>query len=248
MNQVAPAPTTPRRGHRATTVLGWATMVSLGATYGLGLSLPASVEQKDYSKLIGIHPGLAWASYVAVGMSAVAAIAYFVRRDRRWDRLNAASIEVGVVFTALTLVTGSLWGRPVWGVWWQWDPRLTTEALLLALLLGFVALRRAIVEPGVRAAVCAAFSLLLVPLLVIIHFSVQWWRSLHQNGSLVSLDPGTNLDAGYLVAMVLGFVSFTLAYGWLTIHRVRLEVLEETEEEASLGAAIAARRAEAVTA
>lgn len=236
-----------RLRRRATTGLGWVTLVLLGATFGLGITLPPSVEQKDYSRLIAIHPGLAWSSYVAVGISALAGFLYLVRRDRRWDRLNAASIEVGAVFTGLTLVTGSLWGRPVWGVWWQWDPRLTTEALLMALLLGSAALRRAIEEPGARAVVSGAFSILLVPVVVVSYFSVIWWRSLHQGGSLASPDPGANLDTGYIVAMLIGFVAFTCTYAWLTIHRMRLEALEEAEEETALDEAITARRAEAVT-
>lgn len=236
-----------RAARRATTFVGWATVVLLGGAVGLGLSLPPSIEQKHYSKLIAIHPGLAWASYLAVGVSALAGFVYLIRRGPSWDRLNAASLEVGALFTALTLATGSIWGRPVWGVWWQWDPRLTTEALLMALLLGAVALRRAIEEPVARGVVSAAFSILLVPLTAVSYFSVIWWRSLHQGGSLASLDPGTNLDTGYIVSMLLGLAAFSFGYAWLITQRMRLEALEAERDEMSLESALEARRAEAVT-
>ncbi len=239
----APAPRQPRL---ATTVLGWACLGLLGATFGLGLMLPKSNEQAQYSRLIAIHPGLAWTSYVAVGTAAVAAIVALVRRSAAADRVGAAAIEVGAVFTALTLVTGSIWGRPTWGVWWQWDPRLTSEALLMAVLLGSIGLRRSL-EPGRgRATTSALFALASAGLLPIVHFSVEWWRSLHQGRTLLSPDPGTNADSGFIIAMLLGFVAFNLLFVWMVVHRTRLEALEEEADAAALGFAIDARRAEGV--
>jgi len=96
------------------------------------------------------------------------------------DRLAASAVEVGVVFNALTLVTGSIWGRPTWGVWWTWDARLTSTALLLVLFLGYMALRRVPAEPEVRAKRCAVAALFAFRRLPIVHFSVVWWQTLHQ--------------------------------------------------------------------
>ena len=98
------------------------------------------------------------------------------------------SVEVGAVFAALTLVTGSLWGRPVWGVWWTWDARLTSTALLLLLEIGYLALRRVPAEPAIRARRCAVAALLIAIDIPIVHFSVDWWNTLHQGGTFI--DPG----------------------------------------------------------
>ena len=229
---------------RLSVVLGWASLVLVGATVGLGLALPKTAEQAEYSRLIAVHPPAAWVSYMAVAMAALAAVAFLVTRRATWDRVNIASLEVGAVFTALTLATGSIWGRPTWGVWWRWDPRLTTEALLLAVLVGAVALRRALPPGRGRAVITAVFSLATVGLLPIVHFSVEWWRSQHQRGTLLSPDPASNADNPYLAAMFLGFLAFSVLYAWMMVQRVRIEVLEEEADEVELGRAIAERRAE----
>jgi len=224
--------------------LGWASLGLVGATVGLGLVLPKSMEQAEYSRLIAVHPPVAWVSYVAVGVAALAAVAHLVSRRPVWDRLNIASLEVGVVFTALTLATGSIWSRPTWGVWWRWEPRLTTEALLLTVLAGAVALRRALPPGRGRAVVSSVFSLATVGLLPIVHFSVVWWRSQHQVGTLLAPDPKSNADNPYLVAMFVGFVAFTVLYAWMVVQRVRIEALLEEAEALDLGLALAERRAE----
>ncbi len=225
-------------------MLGWASLVLVGATVGLGLALPRTQEQAEYSRLIAVHPPAAWASYVAVGVAAFAAVGHLVTRRLAWDRVTIASLEVGSVFTAITLATGSIWGRPTWGVWWEWDPRLTTEALLLAILVGTVALRRSLAPGRGRAVITSVAALATVGLLPVIHFSVLWWRSQHQGGTLLAPDPASNADNPYVVAMLVGFVAFTVLFAWMVVQRVRIEALEEEADEVVLGRAIAERRAE----
>src|SRR5688572_10077431 len=143
MRQGQSGPMSGKRGTSSalTLALGFAALVSLTATVILGLTLPKTIEQEEYSRLIAIHPGVAWAAYIAFGVTAVASVLWLIPRTRSktWDLLAAASAEVGVVFTALMLVTGSIWGRPTWGVFWVWDARLTLSALILMLLLGYLA-------------------------------------------------------------------------------------------------------------
>lgn len=234
-------------GSALTLALGIAALLALAATYALGLALPDTVEQGGYARLIAIHPGLAWASYVAFGVTALASAAWLVPRTRRisWDHLAGASAEVGVVFTALTLLTGSIWGRPTWGVWWVWDARLTLSALMLAIYLGYLALRRVPSDPEVRASRAAVVALGAVLIIPINHFAVQWWRTLHQGRSLAQLTPENDLDASFIGAMAVGFLAMTLVYAWLTVHRVRVARLEDADAEASLQVAIVERRAEA---
>ena len=228
--------------------LGIAALVALGATVVLGLTLPKTVEQAEYSRLIAIHPGIAWTAYVACGVTALGSVLWLLPRTRapKWDLLAGASAEIAVVFTALMLVTGSIWGRPTWGVYWVWDARLTLSALLLALLLGYVAIRRVPSEPDVRARRSAMAALLAVLVVPVNHFAVEWWRTLHQGRSL-DLTPEDSLDGSFLGAMALGFLAMTLVYAWLLVHRVRIARLEEVQEERSLAAAIEERRAEAET-
>ncbi len=237
------SPTAPAAAG-ATGLLGAAAVLALGATVVLGLGLPPTEEQGTYARLIAIHPPLAWAAYLAFGVTGVASALWLWRRTRapRFDRLAAASAEIGVVFCALTLVTGSIWGRPTWGVWWTWDARLTSTALLLALFLGYLALRRAGGPLDVRARRSAVAALIAVADVPLVHYSVEWWRTLHQDRSLRL--PESDLDGAYTAVMLLGFVAMSLCYGWLLVQRCRAERLEEEGELAGLNAALAARRAE----
>ena len=238
--------TLTERGRRVSFVLGVLAVLALGATVVLGLSLPATREQQDYSRLIAIHPPLAWCAYLAVALCALASLLYLVPRTRarRWDRLASASGEVAVVFIGLTLVTGSLWGRPTWGVWWTWDARLTVTAIMFAVFLGYLAVRRAIADPDGRARTAALVAVLGSLSIPVNHLAVDWWRTLHQGRSLARLDPSATLDGSFLAAMVLGFFAMTLVGAWLVVQRYRLELLEEQAEIEGLEAAIVARRAE----
>ncbi|CAN5846131.1 cytochrome c biogenesis protein CcsA [soil metagenome] len=230
--------------------LGLAALLSLGATVALGLSLPATVEQGEYSRLIAIHPGVAWASYLSFGVTALASALWLWPRTRapRWDLLAGASAEIGVVFTALTLATGSIWGRPTWGVWWVWDARLTLSALMLALYLGYLALRRVPNPPDARARRSALAALMAVVVVPLNHFAVDWWRTLHQGRSLAQIDPANDVDGAFIGAMLLGFLAMSLVYAWLLVHRVRVARLEDAVEETNLAAALEERRAEALVA
>ena len=243
----AGAPPPRGTGSQATFVLGLAAFIGLSTTAVLGLSLAPTQEQGPYARLIAVHPPLAWAAYLAFGVTALSSVLYLWRRTRArlWDRLAAASAEVGVVFTALTLATGSIWGRPTWGVWWTWDARLTSTALLLALFLGYLALRRVGGDPDARARRCAVAALVAVVDVPIVHFSVDWWRTLHQGRSLAQLTPQSDLDGAYIAVMLLGFVAMTLVYAWLVVHRYRVEALEERLEIEALDVALEQRRSEA---
>lgn len=234
------------RGRRASFVLGVLAVLALAATVVLGLSLPGTREQEDYSRLIAIHPPLAWCAYLTVGLCALSSVLYLLprTRGRRWDRLAAASGEVAVVFIALTLVTGSIWGKPTWGVWWTWDARLTVTAIMLAVFLGYLAVRRAVADPAGRARTAALVAVLGSVSIPVNHLAVDWWRTLHQGRSLARLDPSSTLDGSFLATMLLGFVAMTLVAAWMIVQRYRVEVLEEQRDAEGLAEAIVARRAE----
>ena len=232
---------TPTTGGPGTSLLGAAAFIALATTVVLGLRLPPTREQGTYARLIAIHPPLAWAAYLAFGLCAVSSALWLWKRTRaaKWDRLAASSAEIGVVFCALTLVTGSIWGRPTWGVWWTWDARLTTTALLLALFAGYLALRRVVVDPMARARRAAILALIAVADIPIVHFSVKLWRTLHQQPTLLRPDP--QIAGVQAWTLLLGFVSMTLVYVWLAGRRARVEALEQVAESRALELAVASR-------
>lgn len=234
-------------GDALTFSLGAAALLSLGATIVLGLTLPATVEQADYSRLIAVHPGVAWASYVAFGVTALGGALWLWPRSRRadWDLLAGASAEVGILLTGLTLATGAIWGKASWGVWWAWDARLTLSALMFTLLVGYAALRRVPGDPDTVARRSSVTGLLAVLVVPVNHYAVEWWRTLHQGRSLLQELPGNDVDGKFIFAMTLGFVAMTLVYAWLVVHRLRVARLEAGLVADDLDEAIAARRREA---
>ena len=148
------------------------------------------------------------------------------------------------MFSALTLVTGSLWGRPVWGVWWTWDARLTSTALLLLLEIGYLALRRVPADLDVRAKRCAVAALLVAIDVPIVHFSVEWWNTLHQGGTV--LDPGFDLHVHGIMLWTLGlaFLAFTLVFVWLLGVRYQVEVLQDAVGDQELEVSLSERWSE----
>jgi heme exporter protein C len=241
--------TAPRAGtsNRATRILGAAALSTLAATVILGLFVTKPDEvQGESVRLIYIHPGGAWTAYLAFGVTALASALYLWprTRSRLWDLIAGASAELGVLFIALTLVLGSIWGRATWGVWWTWDARLTTTALLLALYLGYLALRRVPASVEVRSKRSAVAALIAAVDIPIVHMSVEWWRTLHQGRTV--LRPHPQIHGLQLQTLLLGVVAMTLVYSGLLIHRFRVELLEEKLDDIGLEHAIAERRAEAM--
>jgi heme exporter protein C len=235
-----------RKRHLLTAV-GVAGLLGVIATFWLGLFVTPNAEYfGSLVRLLYVHPSMAWVAFVAYAMAFISSLAYLWPRTRhaRFDRLAGASAEVGVVFTGLTLVTGSIWGRTTWGVWWTWDPLLTTTALLFVLYLGYLALRRVPGDPEAvarRSAVAAVIAFVDVP---IVYFSVSWWRSLHQPPTVDLSGRHLYVHGSMAWTLLLSFVSFSLVYAWMTAHRYRLAGLGEQESDEGLEAALEERRAE----
>jgi heme exporter protein C len=236
---------TPARKSRLSFVLGWAAVVTLGVTtwWGLWLS-PPDVVQGQFVRMLYVHPAVATMCYCGFGLCALGSLAWMWPRLRspRWDRLAVAGAEVGAVFCLATLVTGSIWGRASWGVWWTWDARLTLTAILFALALGYLAVRRAIDNPHSRAMVSSMVAMLMALTVVVDHYATSWWVTLHQGTSLFKFNP--TVRGWQLATMLLSFAAFGLAFAWMVVHRYRLEVLEDRYETEGLSVALQARRAE----
>lgn len=222
------------------------TLVALGALVLFGLwAAPPDAKQGDAQRIMYLHVPAAWAMYLAFGVTTLASVLWLVPRTRSfvWDRLAGASAEVGVLFTGLTLVLGSLWGRPVWGVWWAWDARLVTTAVLFFLYLGYLALRAVPADPVVRARRSAITALVVSIDIPIVHFSVNWWRTLHQQATVFTPDLDPEIHGVMALTLWIGVLAFTLLFVALLDRRYRLAALEEGLEARTLDAAIAARAA-----
>jgi heme exporter protein C len=209
--------------------------------YGLVVS-PADVEMGDAVRLMYVHVPSATYLYVGCFITTVASALWLWKRTPGWDALAEAGAEVALVFSFVVLLTGSLWGRPTWGTYWTWDARLTSTAVLTALLAGYLAMRRLDLDPDARSTRAAVLGLLLVPNVVVVNRSVEWWRSLHQDATLARIDP--TIEGDMLVALMVGFLAIGLVFTWLMVHRFRVAWLEQQADRVDLDAALAARRAE----
>jgi heme exporter protein C len=198
-------------------------LIALGLYGGL-VSAPSDYQQGDAFRIIYVHAPSAWLSLLGYSVLGVSAGIGLIWRMKLAHALAAAVAPIGASFTFLCLVTGSLWGRPMWGAYWAWDARLTSELILLFMYLGYLALRSSFddVSRADRAsAVLALVGLVNVP---IIHFSVNWWNSLHQ-GSTVLRAGGPAMPASMLVPLLESFLGFTLLFAALTCVRLRAEIL-----------------------
>jgi heme exporter protein C len=230
-------------GSPLTRALGLAALAALAlwALYGL-LWSPPDVEMDDLVRVLYVHVPVAILMYVGSFICSAASALWLWKRTPGWDALAVAGAELGALFCAVTLLTGAVWGRPTWGTFWTWDARLTSTALLQVLLIGYLALRRVDPSPAGGSKRASILGLLLIPNSMIVHYSVDWWRSLHQPATITKLDP--TIEGDMLVALMVGLLAGGLVFAWLLVHRFRLAWLEQQVDRHDLDAAVAARRAE----
>jgi heme exporter protein C len=206
--------------------LGWlAALLLMGGTaWALALA-PADYQQGESYRIMYVHVPAAWLSLLAYTAMAACGGCYLVWRVKVMDHLAAACAAPGAWFTVLALATGSLWGRPMWGTWWEWgDARMLSELILLLLYLGVIALRASVDEPeraGRAAALLAVVGVVNVP---IVHFSVEWWNTLHQGPSVLRAD-GPAIHPSMLAPLAVMALGFTLYFAALVLARARCEVL-----------------------
>lgn len=202
---------------------GWLAGLAVAITVLVGLfGIPADASQGDVQRIMYAHVPSAWLAYLAFFVTLIGGLLFLIRGDLRYDRLAVASAEIGLVLTALTIATGSIWGKATWGKWWDWDPRLTTTAILFVVYAGYLLIRRSIVDRRRRARIAAVFGVVGFMNVPIVHFSVLWWRGLHQPPTVIR--PGQpTIDGLFLAQLLASLVSFTLVYLWLLRTRVELE-------------------------
>ena len=207
---------------------------------------PPDVVQGDYVRILYVHAPSAWLAFVAFGVTALGSLGWITTRRPWADRMAESSAEIGVVFTAIALTTGALWGRPIWGTYWDWgDARMASTALMFFVYLGYLALRRSIPDPVQRARRSAVLGLVAVVQVPIVYFSVLYFRTLHQ-GQTIRPD-GIQMDGSMVVALLVNLLAFTLLYVVLLAVRMRwarLEASAASTVDDVAGSAVSAPRME----
>jgi len=189
----------------------------------LAFAAPEDYQQGDTIRIMFIHVPAAWLAMFAYACMAGASFFGLIFRHSLAEAAARAAAPLGAGFTFLALVTGSLWGRPMWGTWWVWDARLTSVLVLLLFYLGYMALQAAIEDEAKGARACAILALVGAVNLPIVKFSVDWWNTLHQPSSVLRAD-GPAMPSTYLTPLLLMGLAYTLAFGALWCVRIRAEV------------------------
>ena len=207
----------------ATRIIGIVSAVLLAlVAYAMFFLVPTIRVQGDAAKIVYFHVPIAWIAFLAFTVVAVASIAYLRTSNPKWDHLGRASAEVGVVFTTLALVTGAIWGYPIWGTWWTWDPKLTTTLILWFMYLAYLMVRSYAEPPrGARyAAILGIVGFVDVP---IVYMSSVWWRTLHPTPVLGPAAPSQSTDIVPL--LLVSLIAFMGLYVYLVRMRAEVEQL-----------------------
>jgi heme exporter protein C len=202
-----------------------ALLVAFGLAQALFIS-PPDYQQGDSVRIMYVHVPSAWMSMMIYSIMAAASAAYLIWKHPLADIAARASAPLGAGFTALTLVTGSLWGKPMWGAWWVWDARLTSVLVLFFLYIGYIALADNYERQERGSRICAIMALVGFANIPVIRFSVEWWNTLHQPASIVRAG-GVSIDGAMLVPLFVMGLAFTLLYSVLLMVRIKTALLEQ---------------------
>ncbi|MCS7050393.1 MAG: cytochrome c biogenesis protein CcsA [Thermomicrobium sp.] len=218
---------------RVTRPSRWLTLAGGAAVLLMALSLaliflyaPADVDQGQVQRLFYLHLPTAWLAYLSFFVIFVSSILYLLRGAPQWDRLARSAAELGFIFTTLVLLSGSIWGRPIWGTWWTWDARLTTTLILWFIYLGYFLLRAYVGDPERGARYAAVLGIVGFVDIPIIHMSVRWWRTLHPEPIVVRSE-GPAMPPEMMVTMLVTLVAFLVLYGYLLAIKYRIETVRD---------------------
>jgi len=201
-----------------------------GLYFGL-VKAPPDYQQGDSYRIMFIHVPAAWMSMFIYVLMALWSGINLIWNIKLADVMTVSSATLGASFTLLALVTGSLWGKPMWGAWWVWDARLTSELILLFLYLGYIALVSAIEDRRTAARAGGVLILVGVVNIPIIHYSVEWWNTLHQGPTVTKFDK-PSIHLSMLIPLLIMAVSFNLYYLTVVLMRARIEVLDRERRSA----------------
>jgi heme exporter protein C len=216
------------------TPFGWFTLLFvIGAQVFAFMTSPPELNMGHLQKILYVHVPAAWVAGLAFLIVFIYSLLFLWKRQSNHDLMAASAAETGTILTALTIALGSIWARPTWGVWWTWDPRLTTTALVLVIFAGYLALRAFTEDEDQRGRWSAAVGILGFICVPIVYMSVKWWRTIHQTQVT-----GESVDSPYALGLLLNSLSFTALFVWLVSTRYRIarlaRAVQAREEESAL--------------
>ncbi len=225
---------TQRPGDLWGRALGWLSAVLVALSVAMiFLYVPSDQVQGVVQRLFYIHLPVAWLAYLSFFIIFLSSVVYLARRQPRWDRLARSAAELGFVFTTIVLLTGSIWGRPIWGTWWTWDARLTTTLILWFIYLAYFMLRAYVSDPERAARYAAVLGIVGFVDVPIIHMSVRWWRTLHPQPIVVRAE-GPAMPESMLLTLAVTMVAFMVLYLFLLVEKYRIERMKDELAELRL--------------
>lgn len=195
-----------------------AVLVALGMVF---LYAPREATMGDVQRIFYFHVSSAWVGFFAFFITFLAGIGYLARGERRWDIVAVSSVEIGLTFITMTVITGSLWARPAWGTYWTWEPRLTISAVQLLIYVSYVMLRTAIDSPERKARFAAVYGIVAFVTVPLSWFAIRWWRTIHPD--VLTSGEGMALATPMVHTLLFSIAAFTLLYATLMRQRIRLE-------------------------
>ena len=206
-------------------------VVALGLVF---MYAPREVTMGEVQRVFYFHVAAAWVGFLALFVGLVAGIMVLVTGDHKWDHLELSTVEVGLVFSVITLFTGMIWGRPAWNTWWTWDPRTTTFAILILIYFAYFMLRQSLEDPDRRARFAAVYAIVGFVSVPITFFSIRLWRTIHPvvvGSSDPSAQGSFNMVAPMAQTLLFSLTFFTILYVTLLWHRIRLANAEQRIEQ-----------------
>ncbi|MGH9340163.1 MAG: cytochrome c biogenesis protein [Acidobacteriota bacterium] len=201
------------------------------ALYGAFLYAPTEREMGEVQRIFYFHVGAAWNAFLAFFVVFIAGILYLVTSKPVWDKVAAASVEIGVVFTTIVLTTGPIWAKPVWNTWWPWgDPRVTTTLVLWLIYIAYLILRSSLLEGEKKYKFSAVFGIVGFINVPIVWMSIRWWRTIHP---VVITSTGAKLEPEMVQALAVAVVAFTCLYATLLLLRTAMRLHHSIAEEIS---------------
>lgn len=218
----------------ATQALGGLALAAMvAALYSVFVYAPVDANQGVVQKVFYFHVSVAWLAFFAFFLVFISSILFLWRGSRLWDALAHSSAEIGVLFTTLVLITGPIWAKPIWGVWWTWDPRLTTTAILWFIYVAYLMLRAYAREPGQGERLAAVLGIVGFFDVPIVYLAVQWWRTIHPE-LIIIVGGGPRMPSSMLLTLLISLAAFTLLYFYLLVQRVTIRRVEDEVESLKL--------------
>ncbi len=217
------------KNYRLSDVLTWASAIAMIIALCLVfIYAPEEEIMGDVQRIFYFHVSSAWVGFFAFFVTLIASVAYLWKGARQWDIVALSSVEVGVTFMTMAIISGSIWAKVAWNVWWTWDPRLTTSTILWLIYVSYLMLRNAIDDEARRARFAAVYGMVGFVSVPITFMAIRWWRTIHP---VIFESQGFNLATPMLITLLFCIGAFTLLYFTLLVHRVRLEQLANEVEQ-----------------